>query len=121
LRVCGGLFSNSYLSMAVEDHERGRQFLRFRRTFAPTGLALFSGAVGAAVLLLGWAQESSPTALTAIAFLLWVSWRIASDRRVARSQIDAALVALIEQQGRAPIPVKAPSEGIPTPLAIQPG
>jgi GT2 family glycosyltransferase len=94
LRVSGGVFANAYLFMAAEDHERGKQFLRFRRSFAPTGLAILLGAAGLLLVLIGLWQRELPGMLIGGGLLLWVGWRTAYDWMLASHQVNAALADL---------------------------
>ncbi len=94
LRVRGGLLGGARLVMAVEDHEGGKQNVRFRISFSnarllPVLAATATAATLAAVLTGSWlAAGVLGASLSALA------WGVNSDWRAAASEIAAALAAV---------------------------
>ena len=98
MSVRGGLLAGARLVMAVEDHEAGKQNVRFRTMFSGSRLlpVLAMGATGAAVLAVlagAW--------LAACVFgasLAGLAWRTDRDWRAAAGEVATALAAL-ERRG----------------------
>jgi hypothetical protein len=97
-RISGGIFAGTHVLMAVEDHPQGKQYLRFRSSFAPGGLLTFCAALAAffvvAVLLIG----SPVGVLLALASCVAVVWQGLRDWSIAAGQLDAAIRAMQTEQ-----------------------
>jgi GT2 family glycosyltransferase len=94
LSVRGGLLAGARLVMAVEDHEAGKQNLRFRTTFSFSNL-LRVLAAGATVATVGAALAGAWLAAGVFgASLAGLAWRADRDWRAAAGEIATALAAL---------------------------
>src|SRR5262249_43768416 len=94
LRVRGGLLAGARMVMAAEDHEGGKQNVRFRTSFTPSRLLpLLAGVavvgVLSAALAGSWLVAGIFTALGA-----GLAWQTQSDWRSAAGETAAALAAL---------------------------
>jgi glycosyltransferase involved in cell wall biosynthesis len=99
LQMAGGVFQRTRLVMAIEDHEGGTQFLRFRRSFAPTNFAIFSsGALLLFFLASAW-QQSNPGMAIASVGLVWLLWQMMSEHVAAENQVNACLANLVRDSG----------------------
>jgi glycosyltransferase involved in cell wall biosynthesis len=99
LRVRGGLLAGARMVMAAEDHEGGKQNVRFRTSFTASRLLPVLGSVVAvgmlsAVLAGSWIVAGLFAALGA-----GLAWQTLSDWRAASGETAAALAAL---QARSP-------------------
>jgi GT2 family glycosyltransferase len=94
LHVRGGLLAGARLLLAVEDHEGGKQSIRFRtwpstsQTFVTVALLLMAG-------IFLTALAGSPLGVSFLCVLLaGLVWRADSDWRLAAGEIGAALETL---------------------------
>jgi glycosyltransferase involved in cell wall biosynthesis len=94
LKVSGGLFAKIYLFMTIEDHARGKQYLRFRKSFVPGKVAVLIGGAAMLLVLLGGWQGSWPGVAVGVGVLFWAIFQTLSEKRLATCQIDAALSKL---------------------------
>jgi GT2 family glycosyltransferase len=99
LRIRGGLLAGARLLMAVEDHESGKQNVRFRTSFSASRLLPALGIAGAVgVVTMAFAGSWLGAGVFA-ALLGAVVWQAHRDWRSASGEIAVALGAL---KGRSP-------------------
>src|SRR5262249_3149345 len=94
IRVRGGLLAGARLVMAAEDHEGGKQNVRFRTSFTASRLLPLLGTVVAVGVLSAafagsWVVAGLFTALGA-----GLAWQTRSEWRSASGEAAAALAAL---------------------------
>ena len=85
--------------MAVEDHEGGKQNVRFRTSFSPSRLLPVLAALATAGVLSATLAGSWLTAGVIAAFGAGLAWQTHRDWRSASGEVAAALIAL---QGQSP-------------------
>jgi GT2 family glycosyltransferase len=94
LRVRGGLLSGARLVMAVEDHERGKQNVRFRTSFFASRLLPVLAATGGTGVVAAALAGSWIGAGTFAALLGALAWQAHRDWGSASGEIARALGAL---------------------------
>lgn len=94
LEIRGGIFARLRLTMAIEEHGAGRQYLRFRRSIFLTGLSRAGLAIASIFCLLALISGSISGIALSSFFAAGLILQIILDERSARRHIDAALVQL---------------------------
>jgi O-antigen biosynthesis protein len=94
LRVRGGLLAGARLVMAVEDHEGGKQNVRFSMSFSPSRLLPVLAVIAAAGVVSGALAGSWPVAGLFAALGAGLAWLVRSEWRSASEETAAALGAL---------------------------
>jgi hypothetical protein len=97
-RISGGTFAGTHVLMAIEDHPQGKQYLRFRRSFAAGGMLIFCAALAVFFVMAAILIGSPVGVLLALASCVLVAWQGLRDWSIAAGQLDAAIRAMQTEQ-----------------------
>jgi GT2 family glycosyltransferase len=93
-RISGGMLAVMHVIMGVEDHAQGKQYLRFRSRFDPTG-AVFVAAAFCLLFSTGAVLSGSlPGVVLALAIAVSIVLQVLTDCSVAAGHVNAALHAI---------------------------
>ena len=91
LHVRGGLFAGAALVMGVDDHARGKQYLRFRTSFEATNALWLTGAPLAIFAAVSFMSGAWPALFIATIVFVALGIVVRSEWSSAAARIEAAL------------------------------